>query len=141
MLVFIQSKTVGVTKVIRTLNDTNDIIVCGSFEGAKGLGAKIKPDGSFHWTYLFPLSCESMTLDSKQDRALFVLKFPNRGLELHNYNLKDGGKDFIYEYELTDIDSIHDSKYANDYYWITGYRTSTECFVLKLSKTRRYVYM
>jgi len=118
------------------------LIAPGGIEtSSRGLAAKLQKDGSLSWAYLTSIPCEGLTLDSKQEKALFTLKFPNRGIELHNYNLDNGGKDYIYEYELLDIDTIQDTEYANDFYWIAGYRTTLECFILKLSKTRRFIYM
>ena len=79
----------------------------GAEASSKGLAAKMKNDGTLSWAYLFSIPCEGLTLDSKQERALFSLKFPNRGLELHNYNLDSGGKDYIYEFVMgTDAQNL-----------------------------------
>lgn len=80
-------------------------------------------------------------LDSKQENGFFVLLFPNRGVELHSYALDTGAKNYIYEYQLTTIEAVQDGKYYNDYFWIIGSQTTGQCFLIKLSKTRRYVYL
>ena len=111
------------------------------FESSKGLGAKLDKNGKLAWGYLFSIPCDMLMLDSKQENGFFVLNFPNRGLELHEYNLKTGTKNYLYEYQLADIDTVTDGIYYNDYYWIIGNQKTNICFILKISKTRRHVYL
>lgn len=120
MLYYIQSKTYGRAYNVRTVDDTGEMIVCGMFESTKGLAAKVNRDGSFAWGYITSITCQVMIMDSKQETALFVLYYPNRGMEIHNYNLEDGSKNYIYEYQMLDIQSINDGAYMNDYYWFIG---------------------
>lgn len=60
---------------------------------------------------------------------------------MHNYNLETGTKNYIYEYQLTTVQAVQDGKYYNDYFWLVGSQTTGQCFLIKLSKTRRYVYL
>ena len=140
MLIYIQSKSVGKTYNIKTIDTTDDIILCGLFESTKGLVSKVSKNGTFGWGYITQITCEVMIFDSKQQYGLFLLYFPNRGVEIHNYALEDGAKNYIYEYQLDTITSINDGAFYNDYFWFTGSQSTNNCYIMKLSKTRRYVY-
>lgn len=140
MLVYLQSKTTGIAYHIRTIDDTGEIILWGNFESSKGIGSKLNSEGVLQWGYTFPLPCEVLMLDSKQENAMMVLRYPSRGMEIHNYQISDGSKNYIYEYQISDILSFQDGAYANDYFWFVGYTTSGNWFILKMSETRRYTY-
>jgi hypothetical protein len=145
---YIQSKSTGIANIIRTVDNSNDIIICGHFEmnsnpaKHKGLGAKIFENGTLAWAYLFPIACEVLVLDTRQENGMFGLYFPNRGLELHAYNLELGEKNYLYEYQDDTITKLSDITYYNDYYWIVFYGNSTSpySYILKISKTRRSIY-
>lgn len=74
---------------------------------------------------------------------MFGLNFPNRGVELHNYELDSGTKNYLYEYQNNKIKNFGDAVYYNDYYWLVFYLNSTgnDSFILKMSKTRRSIYI
>jgi len=74
---------------------------------------------------------------------MFGVKFSGRGIELHNYALATGAKNYIYEYQNDKIEFIDYSIFNSDYYWFVFHETSVTGFsyILKMSKTRRYVYL
>lgn len=142
MQVYIQSKTRGITKMIRTIDSNNDIIVCGTFETEKGIGARVQEVGQLSWGYLFPIPCQVFALDSKQENIMFGLKFVNRGIEFHNIKASDGSKNYIYEYQNEQIQDINYAGFNSDYYWFVFHENTTTdiSYIIKISKTRRFVY-
>lgn len=73
---------------------------------------------------------------------MFGLKFVGRGVELHNYNIGTGKKNYIFEYQNNKIDFIDYSTFSDKFYWFIFHETITTgmSYILKISQTRRYVY-
>lgn len=74
---------------------------------------------------------------------MFGLNVPNRGIEIQNYDADTGEKDYMYEYQNSNIKNLGNAVNYNDNFWVVFYTNSTDnnSYILKMSKTRRVVYV
>jgi hypothetical protein len=117
---------------VKALDATNEIIYAGLYEGTRGIIGKFTETGTAVWAYKTHLPVYTLQFDSKESVFSVTLMNPGVALEIHHYNISDGSKKFLYEYQAS-LTKIHDSRIREDSSFVLAEITGGLSLIISIS--------